>query len=40
MAVVIPIISEFSDKGIQAAETGFKKLGDLAKTAAPNLTLK
>ena len=34
MAVVIPIISEFSDKGIQAAERGFKKLGDLAKTAA------
>ena len=34
MAVVIPILSEFSDKGIRAAETGFKKLGDLAKTAA------
>lgn len=34
MAITIPILSEFNDKGIQAAEGAFKKLGDLAKTTA------
>jgi len=34
MAITIPILSEFSDKGIRAAEGAFKKLGDLAKTTA------
>lgn len=34
MAITIPILSEFNDKGIQQAEGAFKKLGDVAKTTA------
>lgn len=34
MAITIPILSEFNDRGIQQAEGAFKKLGDIAKTTA------
>lgn len=34
MAITIPILSEFNDKGIQAAESAFQKVGDIAKKAA------
>lgn len=34
MAITIPILSEFSDKGIKAAESAFGKIGNVAKKAA------
>ena len=34
MAITIPILSEFNDKGIQDAESAFQKIGDIAKKAA------
>ena len=34
MAITIPILSEFNDKGIKDAESAFKKVGDIAKKAA------
>lgn len=33
MAITIPILTEFSDKGIRAAEGAFSKLGNIAKKA-------
>jgi hypothetical protein len=34
MAITIPILSEFNDKGIRAAESAFGKIGNVAKKAA------
>lgn len=34
MAITIPILSEFNDRGIKDAEGAFAKLGDIAKKAA------
>lgn len=34
MAITIPILSEFNDRGVKAAESAFQKVGDIAKKAA------